>query len=155
VAYSTSTGLGVTQNSTPSEAISKVDAWIDTYLLDSPPALGLGAATPAVESLIVTWVNPLQKKLAFTTDYLPKITTLKADIVPSANNMAQNWAHSSKWTVTIQTPVAVPTALALCCYRNTWRTRPTKTRTVAERAYRRCHIFGCYARKSHCHSGGT
>ena len=113
VAYSTSTGLGVTQNTTPSEAISKVDAWIDTYLLDAPPALGLGTATPAVESLTMTWVNPAQKKLAFTDAYLPKITTLKADIVPSANNMAQDWTDVSKWTMTIQTPTSVPTATTL------------------------------------------
>ena len=114
VAYSSTTGLGVTQNTTPREAISKVDAWIDTYLLDAPPALGLGIATPSVENLTVTWVNPPQKKLAFTGAFVPQITILEADIVPSANNLAQDWAHASKWTVIIQTPATTtPTATTL------------------------------------------
>lgn len=114
VAYSSTTGLGVTPNTTPSEAISKVDAWIDTYLLDAPPALGLGTATPSVENLTVTWVNPPQKKLAFTGAFVPQITVLKADIVPSANNVAQDWAHASKWTITIQTlATTTPTATTL------------------------------------------
>jgi len=114
VAYSSTTGLGVTQNTTPSEAISKVDAWIDTYLLDAPPALGLGIATPSVENLTVTWVNPPQKKLAFTGAFVPQITILEADIVPSANNLAQDWAHASKWTVIIQTlATTTPTATTL------------------------------------------
>lgn len=111
--YSADTGLGLTNATTPSEAFSKVDSWLDTYLLDAPPRLTTGSAVSTVEYLGVSWSNPPQKKLAFFTAYVPQISRLKADIVPSADNTLQDWSASSTWSVTLETISSRPTVTEL------------------------------------------
>ena len=111
--YQSATGLGVTTNTTPSEAISKIDDWLSTYLLDAPPRLTAGATEASTGYIQVAWTNPTQRKLGFTQTYIPTISTMRAIIVPSANNSAQNWAHSSAWTVTMETVTTKPTVTSL------------------------------------------
>lgn len=112
--YSTTSGLGISTSTTPSEAISKIDTWLDAYILDAPPALTEGETIDGVQFISVSWTNPVQKKLAFITNtYVPQINAIKADIVPSANNTDQTWSHSNKWTVTLETVTTKPTVTTL------------------------------------------
>lgn len=111
--YSTDNGLGITTTTTPSEAISKIDTWLDTYLLDAPPALTAVSSSGTVEEIIVSWTNPTQKKLAFFTAYVPQISRIRAEVVPTADNGAKDWAASSKWTITLESPTTTPTVTSL------------------------------------------
>lgn len=103
--YSTTSGVGLTTSTTPSEALSKFDSWLDTFLLDAPPSLTAGSSTTAVEYIQVSWTNPTQKKLAFASAYVPDITTISADVKLSS---ASDWSNA--WTVTLESVNnAVPT----------------------------------------------
>lgn len=112
-AYQSATGVGITTNTTPSEAVSKFDDWLLTYLLDAPPRLTAGATETTTTYIQVAWTNPVQKKLGFTTTFLPAISNVKAIVVPSANNVAQNWAHSSAWTINMEVVTTRPTVTSL------------------------------------------
>jgi hypothetical protein len=107
-AYTSSTGLGITASTTPSEAISKVDSWLETYLLDAPPLMTSGSGWAATDAITVSWVNPAQKKLAFAGVYIPQVTHVRADIIASAENVvdasgARTWPSAKRWTVTMET----------------------------------------------------
>jgi hypothetical protein len=112
-AYQTVTGLGITTNTTPSESISKIDHWLNTYLLDAPPRLTAGATEASTGYIQVAWTNPIQRKLGFTTTYIPTITRMRAIVVPSANNASQTYNHSSAWTITMETVATKPTVTSL------------------------------------------
>ncbi len=111
--YSTTNGLGITSTTTPSEAVSKVDSWLEVYLLNPPPALTLSTSTSSAEELTVTWTNPTQRKLAFHSAYIPQIDQIKADIVPSASNSDQSWSSASAFTLTLETVSTTPTVTSL------------------------------------------
>ena len=105
--YSATSGLGITTSTTPSEAISKIDSWLNTYLLDAPPLITAVGETSAVEYVSVTWTNPPQKKLAFHSGYVPQISAIKADIVPTG----QAWSNA--FTITLESPSGLPTVTSL------------------------------------------
>lgn len=96
--YSSETGVGLTTTTTPSEAFSKFDSWINTYLLDAPPTLTIVSTQTTTEYIQVTWSNPEQKKLAFLSGYIPQISAIKADIKPSSSDWTQ------AWTITLESP---------------------------------------------------
>lgn len=101
--YGSVSGLGITSSTTPSEGFSKVDSWLSCYLLDSPPTLTGGSTTAAVEYLLVSWSLPTQRKLAISTSYIPQISSVKAEIVKSSDNVDRTWTSPNKWTVTLET----------------------------------------------------
>ena len=113
--YSTDTGLGITTTTTPTEAINKIDTWIETYMLDAPPSLTAGSASQMVQYVSVSWTNPVQKRLAFMTGYIPQITAIVADIVPTFANASSDWSAASTWSVTLETVAAgsLPTVTSL------------------------------------------
>lgn len=111
VEYSSETGLGISSGTTPSEGFSKVDSWLDTYLLDSPPHL-LASTTAATSGYVeVAWSLPVQKRLNFGT-YIPQISQVKADVVPSASNTDRGWS-SNVWTVVLEVVTGKPTVTSL------------------------------------------
>lgn len=101
--FSTDTGLGITTTTTPTEALNKIDSWIETYMLDAPPALTSGSSSQQVEMISVSWSNPVQKKLAFSTGYIPQISATMVDIVPTLQNTNNDWSSGSAWTLTLET----------------------------------------------------
>jgi hypothetical protein len=106
--YKTSTGLGITTTTTPSEAVSKVDSWLESYLLDAPPVLTNGSGRSSTDAITVSWAIPPQKKLAFAGVYIPQMSHLRADIIASSENTTDasgvpTWPLAKRWTVTLET----------------------------------------------------
>lgn len=163
--YGSTTGLGITSSTTPSEGFSKVDSWLSCYLLDSPPSLVSGSTTSAVEYIQVAWSLPTQRKLAILTSYVPQISNVKAEIVKSSDNVDKSWTSPNKWSITLEsTSLGKPTVTSLkivldyslgfsnltnCAY--TYYGTSSATRISAETSY----DIRVYADNDAVISGGT
>ena len=107
--YSSESGVGITTSTTPSEGFSKLDSWLNTYLLDSPPALTPAGSEQGVGYIQISWTLPVQKKLAFIQGYVPRIETINADVKLSNES---DWSNG--WTITLQSPgIFIPSVTSL------------------------------------------
>ncbi|KAG5188634.1 hypothetical protein JKP88DRAFT_275845, partial [Tribonema minus] len=91
---------------TGQDSVQKLNKWLATYLLDSPPAPTAISATADTTKISVGWTLPPQKRLAFTSSTAPYYSALRADVVATSLNGASDWSHPSKVTYTLETPVA-------------------------------------------------
>jgi hypothetical protein len=99
--YSTNIGLGLTSTLFIPDALSKIDDWLKTYLIDKPPSVSVGATSVDNEKITLNWTNPQQLESGFSNIELPHITEIKIDYVQTSLNPSNDFSHPS--TVTIST----------------------------------------------------
>ncbi len=109
--FTGTTGTGITNTTKNVEGFQLIDKWLDTYLLDTPPAPTLSSSGKDTMKVFIQWTNITQKQLGFYNVYVPQISEIRIDYVKSSLNTSQDWAHSS--TVTINTgSIAVGSAVS-------------------------------------------
>lgn len=119
--WNANSGLNMSNVTTPTEGFSRVENWLDTYMLGAPPAVTANSNVATAASITLTWTNPTQKKLAFLTTYVPQISSLRADIVPALAGGADNFPNlaTQGFTITMETPsTGKPTATSLRLYQD-------------------------------------
>jgi hypothetical protein len=122
-AYATTTGTGISTATKQSDAVQLINNWINTYLIDTPPAPTVVTATANTEYIYVQFTNPTQKNSGITAQKLPLITQVKADIVRSSLNGSHLWNDGSTVTLTLETiSSGSPTVTELRCYIDTTKT---------------------------------
>ncbi|KAG5183160.1 hypothetical protein JKP88DRAFT_273142 [Tribonema minus] len=105
--FSTIPSTGITSATKNRDAVQKLNEWLSTYLLDAPPPPTLASAPVCdTEKITITLTLPPQKKLAFTASIVPYFSALKADVVGTTENAAQDWTHYTKQTLQLEAPVA-------------------------------------------------
>jgi hypothetical protein len=112
--YTGTTGTGITNTTKNVEGFQLIDKWLDTYLLDTPPAPTLSSSGNDSTKIFIEWTNIPQKQLGFYNVYIPQISEMRIDYVKSSLNSNQDWAHSS--TVTINTGT-IATGSSISCNR--------------------------------------
>lgn len=99
--YSTNIGLGLTSSLFIPDALSKIDDWLKTYLIDTPPAVLPGVTSVDNEKIEINWTSTPQLDTGFVDLELPHVTEIKIDYVKTSLNGSLDWSHPS--TVTIFT----------------------------------------------------
>ena len=112
--YTGTTGTGITNITKNTSAVQLIDKWLDTYLIDTPPAPTLSESDSDSNRFFVEWTNIPQKQLGFYNVYIPQISEMRIDYVKSSLNTNQDWAHAS--TVTINTGT-IATGSSVSCNR--------------------------------------
>ena len=108
--FTGTTGTGITNVTKNVEGFQLLDKWLDTYLLDTPPAPTLVTSDKDTMKVWIEWTNISQKQLGFYNVYVPQISEMRIQYVKSSLNTSQNWAHGS--TVTVNTgAIAVGSAV--------------------------------------------
>ena len=110
--FSGTTGTGITNTTKNVEGFQLLDKWLDTYLIDTPPAPTLVVSDKDTMKVWIQWTNITQKQLGFYNVYIPQISEIRVDYVKSSLNTSQNWAHGS--TVTVNTgAIAIGSAVSV------------------------------------------
>ncbi len=110
--FTGTTGTGITNTTKNVEGFQLLDKWLDTYLIDTPPAPTLVTSDKDTMKVWIEWTNIPQKQLGFYNVYVPQISEIRIDYVKSSLNASQDWSHAS--TITINTG-AIPVGSAVSC----------------------------------------
>ncbi len=91
--YTTDILLNVTEDNKVPDAFQKIDSWLKTNLIDTPPAPLLLSITNSTESISFNWSNPEQIELGFMNVYVPHIDEIVIGFKPNASSdIPGNWS---------------------------------------------------------------
>lgn len=99
--YTTDFGMGLTSSMVIPDALQQVEGWINTFLIDTPPAPVIGTTSSDEDQIIISWTNPTRYETGFQDIKIPFISEILIDYVLTSLNGDDSFSHPS--TVTINT----------------------------------------------------
>ncbi len=124
-------GTGVTESTQNPDAFQLLNRWLYTYLMGTPPPPTLVSSVSDTNAITITWTNPPQKSVAFSSYLFPVISSVKMDIVRTSLNASGLFTDASTVTVTLETVTTSPTVTSAIIYLDN-----TKTNTLTAGVYK-------------------